>query len=110
MLQMQVRVSLVVQPSGKESLIAPSYVTASTTEPNMKMAVKEAFEGLPEEKQEGLIAADKIPGNYTVRVTFQREVTRTDNSVYVETINEPSIYEEFFDKLSKAMFIEAEQV
>ncbi|MEZ2625191.1 hypothetical protein ACBP82_12550 [Paenalcaligenes hominis] len=106
----RVRVSLVVQPSGKESLIAPSYVTASTTEPNMKMAVKEAFEGLPEEKQEGLIAADKIPGNYTVRVTFQREVTRTDNSVYVETINEPSIYEEFFDKLSKAMFIEAEQV
>jgi len=52
----------------------------------------------------------KKPGNYVVRVTFQRVVTRTDNSIYVETIKDQDIYQEFFEKLPKSVFIEAQQV
>jgi hypothetical protein len=45
---------------------------------------------------------------FLVRVTFQREVWNNENDVSRrETLNEPALYEQFFDRLSKSLFLEA---
>ncbi len=51
-----------------------------------------------------------LPDNHYVRVTFQRLVRRTDNSIYVETLRDPELYEGFYEKLSKSVFIEAQNI
>ncbi len=51
-----------------------------------------------------------LPGNYYVRITFQRLVRRTDNSIYVQTLRDPKLYEGFYERLSKSVFIEAQNI
>jgi hypothetical protein len=50
------------------------------------------------------------PDSHFVRITFQRIVRRTDNSVFAQTLTEKELYEGFFDKLSKSVFIEAQKI
>ncbi|MGD0021798.1 MAG: hypothetical protein ABSC54_05790 [Smithellaceae bacterium] len=51
-------------------------------------------------------------GEYiAVRVTFQRIVWNTRGQVtQSESLNDPQIYQEFFDKLSKSIFLEAQAI
>ncbi len=56
--------------------------------------------------QDGKVLKDK----HFVRVTFQRVVRRTDNSIYVETLKDEKLYEEFFEKVSKSVFLEAQKI
>jgi hypothetical protein len=51
-----------------------------------------------------------LPDSHYVRVTFQRSVRRTDNTVYVQTLRDPKLYEGFYEKLSKSVFIEGQKI
>ena len=51
-----------------------------------------------------------MANNHFVRVTFQRLVRRTDNSVFGETLSDPRLYQDFFEKVSKSVFLEAQKI
>jgi hypothetical protein len=51
-----------------------------------------------------------IPDSNLVRVTFQRLVRRTDNSVYSETLREAGLYQDFYERVSKSVFLEAQKI
>jgi hypothetical protein len=51
-----------------------------------------------------------IDNSHLVRVTFQRIVRRTDNSEYAETLRDAQLYQDFYERLSKSAFIEAQKI
>lgn len=44
------------------------------------------------------------------RVTFERLITNNKEQTRSEMINEPGIYQQFFERLSKAVFLEAQTI
>lgn len=48
--------------------------------------------------------------SHFVRVTFQRVVRRTDNSVTAETLREPELYQDLYERVSKSVFLEAHKI
>jgi hypothetical protein len=50
-------------------------------------------------------------GKTVVRITFQRVVWSASNQINrVETLKDPKLYQNFFEKLSKAIFLEAQSI
>ncbi len=45
-----------------------------------------------------------------VRVSFQRIVRRTDNSEYAQTLRDVQLYQDFYERLSKSVFNEAQKI
>lgn len=44
------------------------------------------------------------------RTTFQRIITRTDNTQYFEVVSDQNTYQDFYEKLDKALFLEINSV
>ena len=58
-----------------------------------------------------LITRTSDSGSILLRVTFQRTVWNTQNEITkIEAIKDPAIYKEFFEKLSKSAFLEAQEI
>lgn len=54
---------------------------------------------------------DSASQSHFVRVTFQRIVWDTNSAVSrIEALEEPDLYEEFFQKLSQSVFLEAHKI
>ncbi|MHA7600932.1 hypothetical protein ACX12L_13420 [Alicycliphilus sp. T452] len=49
-------------------------------------------------------------GSHLVRVTFQRIVRRTNGSTYAETLKGEELYRDFYERLSKSVFLEAHKI
>ncbi|MGI6655452.1 MAG: hypothetical protein ACOX5Z_01220 [Desulfobulbus sp.] len=52
-------------------------------------------------------AGQAVPDQHLVRVTFQRLIERSDLSFSATTLRDPRVYQAFFDRLSKSIFLEA---
>jgi len=59
-----------------------------------------------------VITKPSLDGSKTVvRVTFQRVVWNVGGQINkVETLNDPAMYQKFYDSLSKAIFLEAQKI
>jgi len=45
-----------------------------------------------------------------VRITVQRIVRRTDNSIIAQGLNDPELFQQFFERVSKSVFLEAQNI
>jgi len=54
--------------------------------------------------------SEKLAYSHFVRINFQRVVRRTDNRVYYETLTDPELYINFYAKVSKSVFLEAQKI
>ena len=88
----KIRASLVTKPAATNNPIKVDVTTNSGKQVKFNQPV-------PAEK------------GYVVRITFQRLVwDQKGVQTKVEGINDPEIYQEFFDKLSKSIFLQAQNV
>lgn len=93
-------------------------VAASIAFAFLAIATGSSSSSLPIDKKQQIRASlvvkpggEDNPGSYFVRITFQRTVWNTENQVSkIEGIRDPKIYQEFFDKLSKSIFLEANEI
>ena len=97
----------VAQPTDKEQIIRASLVMSELDNGTPKVQVGETKSS----KKSKVVAKNAEPAQSTVRVTFQRVVINTQGqATRAEQINDPKIYQDFFDKLSQAVFLEAHEL
>jgi hypothetical protein len=51
-----------------------------------------------------------MANSHFVRVTFQRIVRKTDNSTYAETLSDDKLFQDFYERVSKSVFLEAQKI
>lgn len=51
-----------------------------------------------------------MANSHFVRVTFQRIVRRTDNSTYSQTLSDEKLFQDFYERVSKSVFLEAQKI
>ncbi len=103
----------VAQPIDKEQTIRASLVMReiqNTITPTAKPVVTTTKRG--KTKRGSAVAhREPQPTQSTVRITFQRVVINDRGMITrTEQINDAKIYQEFFDKLSQAVFLEAHEL
>lgn len=55
--------------------------------------------------------AGSSPDSYYVRITFQRTVWDSEREISrIERVEDPALYQGFFDRLSKSIFLEAHKI
>lgn len=63
------------------------------------------------QKIRACVVTRPIGSETTVRVTFQRVVWNTNGQISrLEKLEDPEMYQEFFEKLSKSIFLEGQQI
>ena len=73
--------------------------------------VAESTTRVLEDDLKKVLAVQTSGGDSIVRVTFQRLVFDTTGQITrAEQINDPAIYRQFYDKLSKSVFLEAHEI
>lgn len=88
----KIRASLVTKPASSNNPITVDVTTKTGKQIKFEQPVETA-------------------NSYIVRVTFQRVVWNQKGIMTkIEGVNEPEIYQEFFDKLSKSIFLQAQNV
>ena len=58
------------------------------------------------------LASNGLPqtDSHLVRVTFQRILRRSDNTTSAQTLSNPELYQDFYDRLSKSVFLQAQNI
>lgn len=51
-----------------------------------------------------------MENSHFVRVTFQRIVRKSDNSTYAQTLSDDKLFQEFYERVSKSVFLEAQKI
>ena len=103
----------------KLGVISASKMRSAVSAGQVVAAVLLALMGAPmpidkEQKMRASVITRPVgeQGEYVaVRVTFQRIVWNTQGQITTsESLADPKIYQEFFDKLSKSIFLEAQEI
>ena len=96
-----------------EKSVAASLRKIHSREVSEQVARQAADKALAQLRQDlnSLLSVQAGSGESVVRVTFQRIIYDTTGGVTrAEQINDPAIYRDFYEKLSKSVFLEAHEI
>lgn len=106
----ETRLGVIVASKNRSAVVISQVVAVflgSWAEPDKTQNIRVSLVTRPALAQDGTAMSD----TQLIRITIQRIVIGAYGSVTrVESIEEPEIYQQFFDKLSKSIFLEIHQI